>query len=172
MMQIQTQRLLIKPLSKQELSNYVLADFSLEDSLQLIRYPRTVNDRVKNAIGLNILPKLTGQIPHYWFVTIWTVIQKDQQVMVAEVYLKGPLQANGEIEIGYSTYPDFEGNGYMTEAVGLIIEWAFQQVDVTAILAETNPENSASRRILEKNGFTVSCQTADNISWRLDKLVE
>jgi [ribosomal protein S5]-alanine N-acetyltransferase len=171
-MQIPTQRLLIKPLSKQELSNYVLADFSLEDSLQLIPYPRTVNDRVKNAIGLNILPKLTGQIPHDWFVTIWTVIQKDQRVMVAEVYLKGPLQANGEIEIGYSTYPDFEGNGYMTEAVGLIIEWAFQQVNVTAILAETNPDNTASRRVLEKNGFMVCNQNSDTISWRLDKLVE
>ena len=171
-MQIQTQRLLIKPLSKQELINYALPDFSLEDSLKLVHRPRIVNERVKNAIKLSMLPKLTGQIPHDWFLTIWVVILKEQQEMVAEVYLKGPLQANGEIEIGYSTYPDFEGNGIMTEAVGRICEWAFQQVNVKCILAETDPENSASRRILEKNGFTVSCQTADNISWRLDKAEE
>lgn len=172
MMQIETQRLLIKPLSKQELSNYVLADFSLEDSLKLVHRPRMVNDRVKNAIESKILPKLTGQIPHDWFVTFWTVIHKEQQVMVADVCFKGPPNANGEIEIGYGTYPDFERNGFMTEAVGRIIEWAFQQVNVKSILAETDPGNSASHRILEKNGFTVSCQTADNISWRLDKAEE
>jgi len=171
-MQIETQRLLIKPLSKQELSNYVLSDFSLEDSLKLVHQARIVNDRVKNAIELKILPKLTGQIPHDWFVTFWTVIHKEQQVMVADVCFKGPPNANGEIEIGYGTYPDFERNGLMTEAVGRIIEWAFQQVNVTSILAETDPENSASHRVLEKNGVLVQGQKSDNISWRLDKTEE
>ncbi|MDH4472991.1 MAG: GNAT family N-acetyltransferase [Fluviicola sp.] len=168
-MQLQTQRLLLKPLSKQELQLYVLDDYSLEQSLNLICGSRTVTDRVKNAIETKIIPRLTGQVPHDWYLTFWTVIHKEQQVMVADVCFKGEPNARGEIETGYGTYPDFQQNGFMTEAVGGIIDWAFQQEGVKAILAETDPENVASHRILEKNKFTVQHRTADNIRWRLAK---
>lgn len=168
-MNIQTPRLLLKPLTKQELQFYILDDYSLEKSLKLICGSRVVSERVKMAIETKILPRLTDQLPHDWYVTFWTVIYKEQQVMAADLCFKGEPNAAGEIEIGYGTYPDFQQNGFMTEAVGGMIVWAFQQNGVKAILAETDPENVASHRVLEKNAFQVQRQTADTIYWRLDK---
>lgn len=168
-MKIETQRLFLKPLTKQDLSNYTLTDYSLEESLKTAHHPRMVSDRVKAAIETKILPRLTDQVPHDWYVTFWTVIRKEQQVMVADLCFKGEPNANGEVEIGYGTYPDFQQNGFMTEAVGAMIAWAFQQDGVKVILAETDPENVASHRVLEKNAFIVQRKTTDTIYWRLDK---
>ncbi|MES2555884.1 MAG: GNAT family N-acetyltransferase [Bacteroidota bacterium] len=170
-MKLQTQRLIIQPLSKQQLQAYVLDDFSLEESLKLIHNPRPVPERVKNAIETKLLPKLNGDPNNDLYCTFWTVIHKEQQVMVADICFKGKPNANGEIEIGYGTYHDFQQLGFMTEAVGGIIDWAFQQDAVNVILAETDPENSASHRILEKNNFVIQHQTPDNIHWRLDKSI-
>src|SRR3989338_8724964 len=88
-MNIQTPRLLLKPLSKQQLQAYILDDFSLEESLNLICGSRTVSERVKSAIETKIIPRLTEQVPHDWYVTFWTVIYKEQQVMVADLCFKG-----------------------------------------------------------------------------------
>src|SRR3989338_665166 len=120
-MNIQTPRLLLKPLSKQQLQAYILDDFSLEESLNLICGSRTVSERVKSAIETKIIPRLTEQVPHDWYVTFLTVIYKEQQVMVADLCFKGEPNAQGEIEIGYGTYPDFQQQGFMTEAVEGII---------------------------------------------------
>ncbi len=39
----------------------------------------------------------------------------------------GEPNANGEIEIGYGTYDEFQGKGFLTEIVGGIIEWTKNQ---------------------------------------------
>jgi len=41
----------------------------------------------------------------------------------------------------------------MTEAISCAVKWAKEQNDVDYIIAETDPENILSIRVLEKNGF-------------------
>ena len=41
----------------------------------------------------------------------------------------------------------------MTEAVSAMVHWASQQPGVLSIEAETEPDNIASQRVLEKTGF-------------------
>jgi len=41
----------------------------------------------------------------------------------------------------------------MTEAVTAMIGWASEQIGVNYIEAETDPDNKASQRVLEKTGF-------------------
>ena len=57
------------------------------------------------------------------------------------------------VEIGYGVLPEYEGQGYTTEAVQAMTQWAFQQKDVVFVETETDPENKASQRVLEKCGF-------------------
>ena len=47
----------------------------------------------------------------------------------------------------------YQRNGYATEAVRSLIEWAFSVGDVNCIIADTLPDLLASIRVLEKNGF-------------------
>jgi len=60
---------------------------------------------------------------------------------------------NGEVEIGYGLGKEFEHNGYMTEAVKAMCEWALKQNCVINVIAETELEGLASQKILERCGF-------------------
>ena len=53
------------------------------------------------------------------------------------------------------------GQGYTTEAVQAMTQWAFQQKDVVFVEAETDPENKASQRVLEKCGFVPDRTTGE-----------
>lgn len=41
----------------------------------------------------------------------------------------------------------------MTEAVTAMSRWASEQISVNYVEAETDPDNKASQRVLEKAGF-------------------
>ncbi|PJJ83702.1 GNAT family N-acetyltransferase [Mucilaginibacter auburnensis] len=66
--------------------------------------------------------------------------------MRADIYRKTPL-------LGYWISPTFSGKGIMTEAVKLIADYAFSNLDVICIQANTLGNNIASMRVLEKAGF-------------------
>lgn len=61
---------------------------------------------------------------------------------------------DGAVELGYAVAPEREGRGIATAAVAAMIDEAFANPSVDAILADTLPEGVASQRVLEKNGFT------------------
>lgn len=86
-----------------------------------------------------------------WY-TPWKMLLKDSKIFVGDLCFKGPAK-NSAVEVGYGILPKFEGIGYMTEAVNAITKWAFAQKDVLFVEAETDPENKASQRVLEKCGF-------------------
>jgi RimJ/RimL family protein N-acetyltransferase len=126
---------------------------------------RLVPAQVILAITERVLPRLYDTTKDYLYSTFWTIIDKKTNTMVADICFKGEPNEQGEIEIGYGTHAEFQGNGIMTEAVGGILEWAFAQPKVAAVLAETDIENVASERILEKNGFVLNRETAESRFW-------
>ncbi len=168
-MHVQTPRLHIIPLTKEQLANYSIPDFSLENSLHVNTIPRIVPEFLANVINNKILPSVTDTSKNYLYYTFWTIISKQENIMVADLCFKGEPNDNGEIEIGYGTYPAFEGKGFMTEAVGEMVRWAFAQANVQSVTAQTDPTNIASQKILEKNNFVEYGRTAENILWRIDK---
>ena len=56
-------------------------------------------------------------------------------------------------ELGYWLGEPFWGNGIVTDAVRQICREAFGRFDLVRIHAEVYARNTASRRVLEKNGF-------------------
>jgi RimJ/RimL family protein N-acetyltransferase len=87
--------------------------------------------------------------------------------MVGDLCFRGNPDERGSIEIGYGTYEDFRGKGYMTEAVGGLITWAKMQSAVKSVTAETDKTNLASMVILQKNGFVKSGESDDFFHWKL-----
>jgi len=55
--------------------------------------------------------------------------------------------------IGYSIDRDYEGKGYMTEAVRLLVDFGFRELRLHRIWAEAKPSNLGSICVLEKAGF-------------------
>lgn len=56
--------------------------------------------------------------------------------------------------LGYYLFEEFAGNGYMTEAVKLILDYSFKILKLHRIEANVQPENKASIKVLKRCGFT------------------
>ena len=58
-----------------------------------------------------------------------------------------------EIEIGYMLKRSAWGRGYATEATKRLLKFAFEETPLEELVAVIDPENTASRRVLEKCGL-------------------
>lgn len=56
--------------------------------------------------------------------------------------------------LGYSLGVKYTGKGYMTEAVNLILRFAFKDLKLHRVEANVQPENQASIAVLMRCGFT------------------
>jgi [ribosomal protein S5]-alanine N-acetyltransferase len=168
-MKLETKRLILIPLNEYQLLKYVINNGDLERELNVEVSERVVAERVVNAIQSKILPAMSDVSKNQLYYTFWTIIDKQLNRMVGDMCFKGEPNEKGEIEIGYGTYSDFRNKGYMTEAVNEIIKWALEQNGVETVLAQTDPNNSASHKVLEKNKFEIYDQVINNMFWRLKK---
>ena len=166
-MQLETDRLLIVPLSYERLLAYLEAGTRLEEELNLARVQRVVSKELLDAMNETILPAVAASPENYVFSTLWTIISKKDNQMVGDFCFKGKPDTNGEIEIGYGIYDKFRRKGYMTEAIRAIAEWAFFQAGVEAIVAETEQGNFASHKALQNNGFRRNRAAGDMVWWKL-----
>jgi [ribosomal protein S5]-alanine N-acetyltransferase len=70
-------------------------------------------------------------------------------VTLSEV-VRGPMQS---CWIGYYLDKNHNGKGYMAEAVRLVVDYAFRELQLHRIEAGVMPHNIASIKVLEKAGF-------------------
>ncbi len=164
---IETTRLILKPLTYEQLIKYIENDNSLELELGLNKSTRIISSELKEALEQTIVPNVADITKNYLFSTLWTVILKSENCMVGDLCFVGEPNEVGEVEIGYGTYEEFRQKGYMTEAVAGIIQWASTQPTIEAIIAGTEKDNVASFIVLEKNGFVKIGETEILWNWRL-----
>lgn len=85
---------------------------------------------------------------------VFGIFEKDANELIGSValseILRGPLQS---CFIGYSLNFQHNGKGYMTEAVTLVVKFAFDEIHLHRIEAGVMPHNQRSMRVLEKAGF-------------------
>jgi RimJ/RimL family protein N-acetyltransferase len=165
---IETARLILKPLTYDQLVKYIACDHTLERELKLNDSSRTISPELKEAFEETILPNVADTTKNYLYSTLWTAISKAENRMIGDLCIVGEPNAEGEIEIGYGTYDEFQGKGYMTEIVVGIIQWAQTQHIVKSIIASTDKKNTASFKVLEKNGFIKKGETETLFHWKLE----
>ncbi len=132
---IETKRLRIYPATQKQMEAFIAAQTN--DALK-VAYSEMLEGCLKN--------------PDKWeWYAIWMIEQKDG-THIGELCFKG-LDLNGVAEIGYGISEEYQCQGFATEAVKAVLAWAFQNQKVTAVEAETDAENTPSKRVLEKCGF-------------------
>jgi RimJ/RimL family protein N-acetyltransferase len=111
----------------------------------------------------------TEEAEHVW-LTYWLIVVRKFHFGAGLVGFKGSPDQHGEVEIGYGIDPDYQGQGYMTEAVTTMMDWAFQDKACNSIVAiDVQKPNIASRRVLEKVGMTVYEESEGTLSYRIDR---
>lgn len=134
---IKTKRLNIYPLSDKEMQDMINNES---------------DDVLKTAYSEMLVSCQKNPENRIWYA-LWVLQLNDgSREIVGSLAFKG-LDDNGMVEIGYGINPEYEGKGLMTEAVSAVVYWASQQPGVLFIEAETQPDNIASQRVLEKAGF-------------------
>jgi RimJ/RimL family protein N-acetyltransferase len=106
--------------------------------------------------------------PGYFFICPAT------RCLVGNGGFAGTLDANGAIEIGYEIAPQFQNRGFATAAVRALLELAFAQPEVNAVVAHTLAQVNASNAVLKKVGMRFVAELPnDEVGlvwrWQLDR---
>ena len=108
-----------------------------------------VVDAVALVLGAYEVDGPLAAVPPWWVHEI-----RYAGEVVGAAGFHGPPAAGGpvEVEIGYSVVPALRGQGIGTRACALLLTLAWR-AGADTVLAETGPENIASRTVLERCGF-------------------
>lgn len=83
----------------------------------------------------------------------WAITQQGEDAFIGMIGFWRMQKEHHRGELGYMLMPAYWGKGYMSEAIATAVEYGFSTLGFHRIDATTIPENVASMRALEKNGF-------------------
>ena len=164
---IETRRLIIKPLTGDQLKKYANFPNELADDLGLVPPSVLMADEVKDAIQNDLLPKMTDPTKDPLYHTMWLIVEKSRSAIIGGICFHGEPDEYGEVEIGYGIDEPFQNRGYMSETITGFTHWIIGNKKVKVIKAETGSDNIASVRVLEKNGFKISQQIDGTLLFKL-----
>lgn len=167
-MKLQTNRLNIIPLSISDMELFILSTDKLEKRLNLSPSNSTLDSTTQYALTYNYNLAINDPDNCIWY-TFWAIIETESNQMVANACFKDKPDDEGRIEIGYGTNENFRNKGIMTEAVNAISQWALTQKDVKIVIAETDRDNYASQKVLQKCRFEQSAETETGYLWTKKK---
>jgi GNAT superfamily N-acetyltransferase len=124
-------------------------------------YPTEGDVEVSGWLASGTVPPVTIDAPF----GPWLVVA-DSALVVGGVGFHGPPDDLGAAEIGYGVAASVRGQGIASAAVAQLRSLPLLP-GVTALVAHTDPDNPASQRVLEHNGFVRDGVDDDGLRWRL-----
>jgi ribosomal-protein-alanine N-acetyltransferase len=83
----------------------------------------------------------------------WAITLKGSDRLIGVINFWNINKAHHRAEIGYTLHHDHWNKGIMGEALEVALDFGFTQLKFHTVEANINPENTGSRKVLEKNGF-------------------
>lgn len=143
-MRLQSERLTVRPAIIYDLKQF----HAIRNSEAFLKYnpiPVSTVEETKH--------ELEQLISKEWMYAV-TLRGSDEMIGIIDVtpdYLRyGVTSAN----ISYSMHEQFAGHGYMTEALQLMIQYIFQEMNKEVIAVRVFKGNEASASLIDKLGFT------------------
>jgi RimJ/RimL family protein N-acetyltransferase len=155
---LETKRLLIRPMSQADL--YFVHDYLKDPETMkfFVEGPYTV-EKVKEMINRNKKSPIR-----------YIVLKKDTSEIIGHISLS-PWFMRETYEIGFIFKREYHNQGYGTEAAQKMMEYAFETLKVHRVVATCQPENIASKKLIEKlkmkqEGYFKKCiYFKDGIWW-------
>ena len=143
---LETQRLVLRPLSSDDLEWLV----TLRGDSDVMRYIGTEGALSREQTVQRLERYLQCWSEHGF--GMFGIRYRDADEAVGWAGLQ-PLEQTGEIEVGYAFGKSEWGKGLATEAATAVVAWGFRECGLERIVAVATPENSASRRVMDKLGM-------------------
>jgi RimJ/RimL family protein N-acetyltransferase len=159
-LELQSERLLLRPLSESDLDVCV----EILTDPEVMRYVAAVYTREQVVEELPVVLKRGGG----GCIGIWCVADRAAGEKLGTAVLLpipieeedtdwnlvgGPDLPDREIEVGYLLKPSAWGKGYATEITKRLLKFAFEETPLEEIVAVTDPDNEASKSVLLKSGL-------------------
>lgn len=129
---------------------------NLEEFLALMAHPRvaaTLGGQLTRGEYESMLRK---DIAH-WLVHdfgVWHAFERSTDQLVARIGSRvTPVEGVVEVELAWAVHPDHWGQGYAAELAAPARDLVFSR-GINSVVAFTLPDNTASRRVMEKLGMT------------------
>ena len=101
-----------------------------------------------------------AQVRRWAYGVPWGVWERETGELVGDASLHFDTDF-GDWELSYGFRRDRWGRGYASEAAQACVRHGFETMKVARIVADVDPTNAASRRILEKCGFARVAELED-----------
>ncbi|MGE7689461.1 GNAT family N-acetyltransferase [Lysinibacillus sp. NPDC097214] len=165
MIELSTKRLRIIPLNAKYLELLINEEKTLEIELSVSGNKVFLDEELRQALKFRLSKVLEDEENYIWY-TNWVIVSKEQNCIVGGIMLKGLPNEQGEVVIGYYTFPQYQGKGYMTETVRMLKDWLLRQSNVKYVIADTDKNNIASHKVLQKAGATLYSESEELYFWR------
>ncbi len=162
---ITTRRLRLLALTAGQLRLYLVEPGQLERELSLKPSLAPADAPRRRAIRLKLPAASRASEASWLWRTYWLIVAGDAGVGLAG--FKGPPDDAGRVEIGYGIEDGHRRQGYATEAVGALVDWALAKPACRAVTARTHPANEASIAVLRKVGFQLSGADERELLWQI-----
>lgn len=109
-----------------------------------------INDRLRDREqGISI----------YWVLTL----KENPDQCIGAISLWQFSDDRKTAEVGYDLHPDYQGKGYMSEALSALLAFGFNTLELHTIEAYTHLENQPSRTLLERHAFIRTDQKDESV---------
>jgi RimJ/RimL family protein N-acetyltransferase len=144
---LQTDRLLLRTWTLDD----VEAAFPIYRDPEVVRFIGNKIDQSPDDTRQRLLRRLAEQ--EQFGLSLWAAIEKATGQLIGACGLKH-LEGGPQIEVGYHLARHAWGKGYATEGARACLRHGFDCLRLERIVGIVDPDNLASRHVLEKIGLT------------------
>lgn len=145
---LETDRLILRPFNDDDTD----AVFGLRSDSEMMRFIREPQPRDEAANWMKLVSSRWATER----IGLCAVIEKASGDVIGWCGL-WRLPETDEVEIGYAIAAKFWRKGLASEAAEKILAYGFGDLTLEKIVAVARPENTASRRVMEKLGMRYDC---------------
>jgi len=144
---LKTERLVLRQITMDDLHDFL----AIRQNKEVGKYiDRPRSDTVEEATAF--IERITKAIANNESV-LWGITEANSNNIIGTACLFNFSEAKDIGEIGYELLPQYWSQGYISEAVAMMVDFGFNTLNLVSISAVTHPENKASVKLLQKNGF-------------------
>lgn len=157
-----------------ETPRLIIREFNLDDADAVYHFnaPIEVNRYTGDAGKCRSVAGATRIIRNIWLKEYaqygfarWAVVLKETGKVIGFCGFKNESLSK-VVDIGYRFHPHYWGKGYATESNQACLDYAKEKMTLDVVYGEVDPDNTGSRRVLTKLGFTFAKQyQVDGHTW-------
>lgn len=167
-MKLITKRLTVMTLNPEQMIMYMRNVHDLEKELTLTYHSEPIEGEFRDIVRRQARLCEDNEDDFLWH-TFWMLNLNRE--LIGGAYFKGLPDNEGMVEITCGVNNDFMNQGYATEAVNKLVEWALRQEGVKFVTAETERNDFVAHRVLEKCGFEKYKATERFYRWMIDSAI-